>query len=230
LLLVAGPLFAGPITDLFKKAPKPKPEERVPQLLMTVKTDQDEHKRTQAAEELREYDPAAFPDMIPTLIDVVNNDRSVAVRVEALQSLGKFRPVSKEVGLELEQAEKDPSMRVKIQARTSLLQYHLAGYHSPKKPDSGGPQSGEPPLAGTEQQPPPSGGSPTMVPMPPRLTPTSNKPAGSATPPTIVFPQRMPAAPSAQPVPQAPSTQQPVPPVLVLPPDATPTPSLGTPR
>jgi hypothetical protein len=145
LAIIAAPAFCGPIADLFKKPAKPKPEERVPQLLITLKTDLDEHKRAAAAEELRQYDPNVFADVIPMLIDAARNDRAAGVRVEAVQSLAKFRPLSSEIGQVLEQAEKDPSMRVKIQARTSLVQYHLAGYHSGKKTDPPLLQSNEPP-------------------------------------------------------------------------------------
>ena len=137
----------GPIADLFKKAPKPKPEERVPELLIILKTDLDEHKRANAAEELRQCDPAVFTDVVPMLIDAARSDPSASVRTEALQSLAKFRPISSEIGQLLELAEKDPSMRVKIQARTSLVQYHLAGYHSPKKGE-------QPPLGTIDRLPP----------------------------------------------------------------------------
>jgi len=232
LMVVAVPAFAGPIADLFKKAPKPKPEERVPQLLITVKTDQDEHKRSQAAEELRQFDPAVFTDIVPTLIDVLRNDKSAGVRVEAIQSLGKLRPVSTEVGQALEQAEKDSSMRVKIQARSSLLQYHLAGYHSPKKIDSPPVlQSGEPPLAGDHHPPPPP--PPPVKPAgAPKVVPAGNTGPALGDPPLIVPQQMPPASPLPSSPPQAglqkplpgngPSTAPAAPPQVELPPDLTP--------
>ena len=55
--------------NLFAKKPKPVPEKRVPELLVMVKTDGDENKRYEAAEELRQYDPTLFPQIVPTLIE-----------------------------------------------------------------------------------------------------------------------------------------------------------------
>ena len=83
---------------------KPSPAERVPELIVIVKTDKDESKRAAAAEELRQYDPAANPDIVPVLIDVLMNDAKPAVRTEAAETLGKLRPVSQEAGWALEQA------------------------------------------------------------------------------------------------------------------------------
>ncbi|MBI1914294.1 MAG: HEAT repeat domain-containing protein [Planctomycetes bacterium] len=150
-----------------KKKPTPvDPNQRVPELLGVVKTSPDEHKRSQAAEELRKYDPQAYPDIVPVLIDVLASDSKPSVRVEAAQTLGKLRPVSLAVGQALEQAlAKDTSMRVRLQARSSLLQYHWSGYRTPKKDVNPAPQTKEPPLA-------PS--LPTDAPAP---VPTSPKPA-----------------------------------------------------
>src|SRR5262249_16466785 len=57
LSLVAQDASAG----IFGKHTKPNPAERVPELLTTLKTDQDESKRAKAAAELRDYDPSTFP-------------------------------------------------------------------------------------------------------------------------------------------------------------------------
>lgn len=130
-----------------RKKPPADPSQRVPELVGQVKSSPDEHKRSQAAEELRKYDPQAFPDMIPVLLDVLAHDPKAPVRAEAAHSLGKLRPVSVAVGQALEQAlAKDKSMRVRIQARSALLQYHWAGYRTPKK-NALPPQTQEPPLA-----------------------------------------------------------------------------------
>jgi hypothetical protein len=141
----AGPASAG----IFGKKNKPTPAERVPELLIIIKTDGDEHKRAAAVEELKQYDPKQFPNIVPTLIDALMTDAKPSVRSEAAQTLSKLRPVTKEAGWALEQAvAKDASMRVRLQARSSLLHYHLAGYHGGK--DAGPvlvPQSNEPPLA-----------------------------------------------------------------------------------
>jgi hypothetical protein len=73
------------------------------------------------------------------------------VRLEAIQSLAKLRPVSQQAGLTLEQAAHDDSMRVRMQARTLLFQYRLAGYRGAKTPEIAAPpnvlHTDEPPLA-----------------------------------------------------------------------------------
>jgi hypothetical protein len=109
---------------------KHKPAERVPELIVAVKTEADEGKRESAAKELREYDTAAFPDIVPVLVDVLQHDAKAGVRAEAAQTLGKLRPVSQDVGWALEEAIKDPSVRVRWQARSALLGYRIAGYRS----------------------------------------------------------------------------------------------------
>jgi hypothetical protein len=132
LIALASPAPAGII---FGRKKKPPANERVPELLTTVKTDGDENKRVDAVDELRQYDPNAYPAIVPTLIDSLQNDKRPAVRAEAAQSLGRLRPVSQEVGQALEQAmHNDASMRVRLQARSALLQYHWSGYHGGKEP------------------------------------------------------------------------------------------------
>jgi len=148
---LAGPSYAG----LFfgKKSKKTTPAERVPELLAQVKNDGDESKRAAAAQELRQYDPVQFPMIVPVLIDVMLTDSKPVVRAEAAQSLGKIRPISEQVGMALEQVlANDSSMRVRLQARSSLLQYHWSGYRSVRKEDLT-PQTKEPPLA-DETSPP----------------------------------------------------------------------------
>jgi hypothetical protein len=133
LLLVVSPAQAGPFT---KKAPaRAGANTRVPELLFHVKMDADEKKRAAAADELRDYDAKQFPEIVPILCDVLLNDQSQAVRLEAAQSLGKIRPVSPFAGQVLEQAStKDPVFRVRMQARTSLRLYQLAGYRAGTAP------------------------------------------------------------------------------------------------
>src|SRR5262249_54097821 len=65
-LALAAPASAGIIFG--RKAKKPDPQTRVPELIATLKTDRDEGKRARAAEELTQFDPAAFPDLVPALI------------------------------------------------------------------------------------------------------------------------------------------------------------------
>jgi hypothetical protein len=67
------------------------------------------------------------------LIDVLQHDEKSSVRAEAAQSLGKLRPISQDAGMALEEATHDSAIRVRLQARTSLMSYRLSGYHSPAK-------------------------------------------------------------------------------------------------
>jgi len=149
VVLLLGVLVNQGSAGIFGKKNKPTPTERVPELITIIKTDGDEHKRSSAVEELRQYDPKQFPNIVPTLIDALMTDAKPSVRSEAAQTLSKLRPVTKETGWALEQAvAKDSSMRVRLQARSALLHYHLAGYHGGK--DTGPapvPQTSEPPLA-----------------------------------------------------------------------------------
>lgn len=144
-----GPVQAGVINGslFFGKKPVKNPVERVPELIGILKTDGDEDKRADAASELRQFDPVTFPVIVPVLIDALANDKKPSVRAEAAISLSKIRPVSPVVGQALENSvSKDASMRVRIQARSSLLQYNLAGYRSAPKNIESAIQSGEPPL------------------------------------------------------------------------------------
>jgi hypothetical protein len=151
LPLLAGASSAGVIFG--KKNKKPTPNDRVPELLAVIKSDGDESKRAAAAQELRMYDPGQFPMIVPVLVDVLLTDKKPGVRAEAAQSLGKMRPVSQQAGVALEQAlNNDVSMRVRLQARSSLLQYHWSGYHNTRKDDLV-PQTKEPPLADDKAPP-----------------------------------------------------------------------------
>lgn len=148
---LARPASAG---IFFNRHPKVDPAEQVPALVTALRTETDERKRADAAGRLREFDPASYPEIVPVLLDALQHDQKAGVRVEALQSLARIRPVSPDVGQALEQAaEHDSSFRVRIQARASLVQYRLAGYHGQKKEASAEPVaapgavSGEPPLA-----------------------------------------------------------------------------------
>lgn len=160
LLLVMLPLLAAPARAgiLFgRKKEKPDPKRRVPELVSILKTDKDADKRAKAAEELRNYDPLVFPDIVPVLVEALQHDPKTGVRIEAAHSLAKLRPVSQAIGETLEQAvAHDPSMRVRLQARSALLQYHWAGYKGKKSdvPPLTAATHREPPLGGGEQVPP----------------------------------------------------------------------------
>ncbi len=202
-MLLASQLRAG---ILFGKKPKPKidPAQRVPELLGIVRTSPDESKRSEAADELRKYDTQQFPEMIPTLLEVLQTDAKPSVRLSAMSTLVKYRPVSQEIGQAVEQVlAKDASMRVRLQARSTLLQYHWSGYHSPKK-DDGKTATKEPPLPRplpSPQLPPPqplppitTAPAPVPAPVPvPVPVPVRVQPASPAPLPTS--PQRMPIGP-----------------------------------
>ena len=206
--LAVGPTSAGIIFGKKNKKP-PTPAERVPELLAQVKSDGDESRRAAAAQELRQYDPTQFPMIVPVLVDVLLTDKKPAVRAEAAQSLGKIRPVSQQVGLALEQAlSNDASMRVRLQARSSLLQYHWSGYHGSKK-DEMISQTKEPPLAddktlppaiSTVPQPPPSN------PLAPRQADGSRSTSGYRPSAPAPFPQVPTPAPTGKEPPLAPTT------------------------
>jgi hypothetical protein len=178
--MLAGPAPAG---ILFWKHTKPNPAERVPQLLLTLKTDSDDSKRVSAAKELREFDPSAFPEMVPVLIDVLRHDPKTSVRLEVVQTLGKLRPISQEAGMALEEAVNDSSWRVRWQARQTLLGYRLSGYRSPGKPEE------------TSRVPP----GPPVKRGPGSKTKSGLVPNETAPPPLADPPQ---AAPAPEPVPK----------------------------
>jgi hypothetical protein len=227
LVAVGALALPAPAGFLFGKKTKPNPAERVPELIVIVKTDKDESKRAAAAEELRQYEPAAFSDIVPVLIDVLMNDPKPSVRIEAAESLGKLRPISQEAGWALEQAkDKDASMRVRAKARYELLGYYWAGYHSdPKMKDA--------PAANPKDVPADKG----KVVMPAPATPPTNTAKGTPekvivipAPKTIVTPVNRPGVGETAPPPladppkkPAPAKNEPAPlPVIPLPPDGGP--------
>jgi HEAT repeat protein len=192
LVLLLAPALAAPASaGIFfnKKADKPDPAQRVPDLIKALQTDGDEDKRMAAAAELRDYDVGQFPDIVPALIDALLNDKKAGVRAEAAQSLGKIRPVSDQVGMALEQSlSKDASPRVRLQDRSALLQYRWNGWKEPAKKDEGPTarpkepppvQTKEPPLApppAPNIPPPPGKLNPQAEPMP-NLAPVPSAPA-----------------------------------------------------
>src|ERR1700738_4608481 len=122
LLLVIALAWVAPAPGqgIFAKRQKVNPSQRVPELILIVKTDPDERKRTHAAEELRDYDSATFTEIVPVLVDVLQKDKKRNVRLEALNSLAKIRPVSARAGQAIEKAAAaDESWRVRLQAKTS---------------------------------------------------------------------------------------------------------------
>jgi hypothetical protein len=175
-----------------RKKDKPvSPGQRVMELVSTLKADGDENKRSAAAEELRQFDPTAHPEVVPALVEALMQDSKASVRAEAAQSLGKLRPVNPQAGKALEHAvANDSAMRVRWQARSSLLMYGMAGYHGGKKDEVLGPQTKEPPLADPE---------------PPTIQTNPTSPLNTPPPPTPVRP------PVLEPIPVPPLPLQPTP-------------------
>jgi hypothetical protein len=169
-VLLALPVFAMPAqAQLFFKKARPVPAQRVPELILILKTESDERKRAQAAEELREYDAKSYSEIVPVLADVLHNDKNAHVRLEALNSLARLRPVSQPAGLALEHAAaNDESLRIRLQAKSALLKYHIAGYSASNKnePSVFQPTMQEPPLvnpASSSQTIPASVGAPPIT-------------------------------------------------------------------
>lgn len=203
---LVGPSYAGIFFG--KKNKKPTPNDRVPELLAIVKSDGDESRRAAAAQELRQYDPVQYPMIVPVLVDVLLTDKKPGVRAEAAQSLGKMRPISQQAGMALEQAlNNDSSMRVRLQARSSLLQYHWSGYHNARKDDLV-PQTKEPPLA--DDKGPPIISTTTMPmtnPLPPQQADGSRRESGyRPAPPGPIPLVPVPTAPTRNEPPIAPPT------------------------
>jgi hypothetical protein len=220
LVMLASTALVARAGIFFGKKTKPNPAERVPVLIAILKSEQDERKRAAAAQELREYDPNAYPEIVPVLIDALQHDPKDKVRSEAVQSLGKLRPVSQQAGMAMEEAAaNDASMRVRLQARSTLWQYHVSGYRNPKKDDAPAPatngiRTDEPPLA------------PPLEAEPPAINPVSPPPQGP------------PPAQSRRPIlqrliPVSSSQPQPVPvspPILTPPPSGDGIPDLTPPK
>jgi HEAT repeats len=200
-LVLSGWTLPAPGGILFGKHAKPNPAERVPELLAMIKTDPSESKRANAAKELGKYDPAAFPDMIAVLVDVAVHDDKAGVRLEAVQTLGKLRPISQEAGMALEEATHDSSIRVRLQARSSLLGYRLAGYHGAPRPSEPATVSAPPTPNTTVMKPAAPAKRFSIVPMPRTNTGLVNETA----PPPLAEPAAAPTEPKkwmASPVPQ----------------------------
>jgi HEAT repeats len=137
--------------QLFAKKVKPNPSQRVPELILILKTDPDEKKRAHAAEEIRDYDATLFTEILPVLVEVLQQDKKMNVRMEAVNSLAKIRPVNGMAGHALEKAAgNDESWRVRLQAKTALTKYHWSGYSAAKTdmlPTPSKKTTAEPPLA-----------------------------------------------------------------------------------
>jgi hypothetical protein len=189
----------------FNRKAKADPAQRVPELIATLKGDSNDHKREAAAEELRDFDPKTFPEILGVLMDVAQHDAKPEVRAEAVQSLGRLRPVSQEVGFVLEQVHSsDNSPKVRWHARTALWQYELAGYRSAKAegPKLDSKNGGAPVLKGTTKEPPlatPTEPAPRIAPTP-MSSPTGSRPLPGGPPLVPADPSGLQAPPDGPPL------------------------------
>ena len=211
---LASPAWAGPFSFLRKKQPAQTPpaapaQPQVSELIQTLKADQDAAKRAAAAEELRQHDTKAYPEIIPVLIEAAQRDAKPEVRLSAVQSLGRIRPVSAEVGRVIEQVVgSDTSMRVRLTARSTLAQYQMAGYRGGQAP-AGPAQPGstnEPPLAESQDGPPLS--PPPPLPAPKVDVPPAPQPYAQPLP---KGPALYPSQPAVAPQPPQPTRLSPTP-------------------
>ena len=214
-LLVLSALFLLPAwsapahAQLFFKKARPAPSQRVPELILLLKTEGDERKRSQAAEELREYDTTTYTEIVPVLVDAATTDPRPAVRGEALASLAKIRPVSQAAGQALEKAAAgDENWRVRLQAKSALMKYHLAGYAAGKTETAAAAPGAKTPGRVTTQEPPLADPLPKSV-EPPLATPVSTP---SGPPPIITTPGS--AAPRPLPQLVTPPAESEAPPLL----------------
>lgn len=192
---------------IFRKSNKPNPAVHVPALLevLNYKNGKDEKVRAAAAGELKDYDAKAFPDILPALIDALNNDPSPTVRSEAAEAIGKVRPISPQAGFALEQAKaNDKSRAVKLSATTALLQYRLLGYFGGGKGEMAGVQTAEPPFAnGSAAHGAPASTvlrpTPTPAPVGGPVMPGTSRPTAVAAKPMLVPPTTAPRTQTAEP-------------------------------
>jgi hypothetical protein len=189
LLFCVLPHTASAQLQLFGKRAKVNAKERVPELLGKVKSEKDERQRVSAAAELRQYDGNAFPEIAFVLMEVLQSDGATNVRLEAAVSLARLRPSTQEVSQALQQAAaKDSALRVRMQARTSLMFYHVSA--APKKSEPQGPVL---PTTPAPTPPPPA-----------TVTPTQ----GTVILPPLNLPRPLPNGPN-QPVPVPTQTAEP---------------------
>src|SRR5690606_23961734 len=127
--LLAATACPAPATGIFGNRKQPgNSAQQVQQLILKIQSSNDSVQRTDAAEDLRDFDIGEFPQIIPVLVNSLKNDKSIQVRIEAARSLGKIRPLTKMAGDALsDAASNDPALRVRWQARTSLAFYTVAG-------------------------------------------------------------------------------------------------------
>jgi hypothetical protein len=168
LVLVAFATVAVPVPaqGLFSsRKPPANPDQHVQQLVITAQTASESSKRVNAVAELRDYSTTTYPQIVPTLVHILRNDKSVAVRIEAAHCLGRIRPLTKMAGDALAEAvQKDSALRVRWQARTSLTLFNVAGLN----PNNHEPGENVPLTANgsSKDVPVTNSGGPILVPQP----------------------------------------------------------------
>lgn len=135
---------------IFSRKDPGKPAERVMNLLATLRNNPDADQRQEAAGELSEFDGAAYPEIVPALINALQRDSDSGVRRAAASSLGSIKPTSVEVQQALEQASKqDESTWVRMKARMARLGYSVK---SPAPPPQAAAKRDEGPISSTKDR------------------------------------------------------------------------------
>jgi hypothetical protein len=190
--------------------PSPRAIERVLTIVNSLQTDKRSGKRADAAEALHDFDAMLFPEIVPALVQAALQDPDSSVRREAVQSLGRIRPTSREAAQALEQATKDDSYLVRLQARRSRLGYKV---FEPPPP--------APPEGGQVIRVPPAGPDGRLTPVPIPSVPNSAEAKEPQAPPPPVIDAQPPQRPMpvllSKPQPKGKNAKQGEGPILVPP-------------
>lgn len=149
-LLGWSPAVAG---FFFTRTPKPSPAEQIPKLVTTLKSDQAERKRADAAEGLGDFDLAPFPEAVDALVQALRTDVSAAVRGQALHSLSRLKAPPKHVVAAVEQCKtSDASIRLRAHAQRLWMSYQLHGL-TPKPDETAAPPTAQSPAGSVPPEP-----------------------------------------------------------------------------
>jgi hypothetical protein len=118
-------------------APAPSEAERVETLISTLLLAKESDQRERAAEMMAKLNAQKSPAVVSALIEAAKKDGDACVRREAVKSLGKIRPTSSEAQQALEEAGKDESYRVRLEARLARLGYRVTEPPAPMPPAAG---------------------------------------------------------------------------------------------
>lgn len=121
----------GILSGIFKRPrhePMPPPSTKAPELI--AQPQPTDVRPSTPAEDTRQGD-VKFYDAIRALIYSLEHDANPTVRAEAVQNLGRMRPVTQAAGQAVERAaSKDAVLRVRFQAWSALKSLQLAGYRN----------------------------------------------------------------------------------------------------